>query len=58
MLVEVLQGVHNLESSSASERAAATGRDNDRTEARYGVGVDGKREHQRVFEVTSGCESV
>jgi len=49
-LVEVLQGGHNLESSLASERVATTRGDNDRKKIRYGVGVDGKREHQRFCE--------
>ena len=54
MFTEVLQGGHNLESSSTSERVAITRGDNDRKQVRYGVGVDGKREYQRVCEGPSG----
>ena len=57
-LVEVLQGGHNLEGSSASERAALAGCDNNRESVRYGVGMDDKWEHQPVCEGAPGRESV
>jgi len=37
MPAEVLQGGHNLESSSASERVTATGGDHDQEPVRHGV---------------------
>ena len=56
--VGILQGIHHVESSSSSERAAAAGSDNDRESVRHGVRVDDKREHQPVCYGPSGCESV
>ena len=57
-LVEVLQGGHYLEGSSASERAAPVGGDDDQESVRYDVGVDDEWEHQPVCEGISGSESV
>ena len=56
--VEILQGGHNLEISSASERVAAVRGDSGRESTGYGVGVDAKREYQGVCGRTPGCESV
>ena len=55
---EVLQGVHDMESSSPPKRVAADRSDDDRKSVCYGVRVDDQREHQRVCDGTSGCESV
>ena len=44
--VEVLQGGHNLESTSTSEHIAAARGDHDQESVRYGIRVDDKREHQ------------
>ena len=56
-LVEVLQGGHYLEGSSASERATPVGGDDDQESVRYDVGVDDEWEHQPVCEGISGSES-
>ena len=55
---EVLQGGHNLESSSAPKRVTPAGGNNDRGSVRYDVGVDEKREHQPVRGGASRCKSV
>ena len=55
---EVLQGIRAMEVSSASERVAASRSDDDGDQVRNGVRVDVEREHQRVRDSTSGCESV
>lgn len=44
--VAVLQGGHNLESSSASKSVAIGRGDDDRRQVCYGIWMDGKREHQ------------
>ena len=55
---EVLQGGHNLEVSSASERIATARSDTDRESICHGVEVDGEREYQRVCDSAPGRESV
>ena len=54
--VEVLQGVHNMESSPPSERAAAAGRNDVGDTVCVGVGVDAKRQHQTVRGGAPGCK--
>ena len=49
-VAEVLQGGRDMECSSPSKRAAAAGSDNGRSQLRDGVGVDGQREYQRVYQ--------
>ena len=55
---EVLQGVRNVEGSSASQRVAATRGHNVRNPIRDGIGVDDERKHQPICSGTPGCESV
>ena len=47
---EVLQGGRNVECSPPSKRATAVGGDNGCSQLRDGIGVDGKWEHQRVYQ--------
>ena len=56
--VEVLQGGHNLESPSSSERVAAARGDNNGESVRHGVRVDEEWEYQLFCGGTPGCESV
>ena len=55
---DVLQGGCGMEHPSPSQRATTARRDDDRESIRDGIGVDGKREHQRVCEGGSQCGSV
>ena len=43
---EILQGGHDLESSSSSEHAAAAGSDDEQLPIRDGVRMDGQWEYQ------------
>jgi len=52
--VEVLQGSDKVESPQPSERVTAAGSDDGQEPLCDGVGVDGKREHQRVYRVLQG----
>ena len=54
---EVLQRIRDMEGSRPSKRAAAAGSDGQGSVC-YGVGVDGKREHQPVCGSALGCEQV
>ena len=47
---EVLERSCDMEGPSSPERVAAAGRDHGRDPFRDGIGVDGKREHQRICE--------
>jgi len=56
--VEILQGSCDMENPSASECAAAARSDDVRDSLRNGIGLDGKREHQRLREGTPGCKPI
>ena len=56
--VEVLQRGRHLENLPTSERPAADRSDDVRESVRNGVGLDGKRKHQRLREGTPGCRPV
>jgi len=47
---EVLQRGHGMECPLPSERATAIRRDHDRDSVRDGIGMDGEREYQRVYQ--------
>ena len=49
---EVLQGVHDMESSSPPKRVAVDRSDDDRKSVCDGVRVDDQREHRRVCDGT------
>ena len=55
---EVLQGSHDVENPSPSERVTTAGSDDGREPFRNGIGMDGKRKHQRVCQGAQGRESV
>ena len=54
---EVLRGGRDVELPSASERTAVGRGDDVRDSARDDIGMDVKREHQRVFEDGHQCRS-
>jgi len=54
--VEILQGSHDMENASASERAAADRSDDVRDSLRNDIELDGERKHQRLREGTPGCK--
>jgi len=55
---EILQGGHALEGALPSKRVTTFGCDDDRETVRDGIGVDGERERQRIYEGQTRRESV
>ena len=47
-----------MERSPSSKRATALGGDDEHSTICNGIGVDGKWEHQRVYQGPWGCEPV
>ena len=55
---EVLQGSYNLEVSPTFKRVAVARGSHDGEPVCHGVRVDDKRQHQRVYNSASRCESL